>query len=69
MESVLPMCQTEVVGSSGVQLLGTKSCWEEEEFMGACWEGLGTTVGPGAGQLCHPPSNPVMLRLPPPASP
>ena len=54
MENVLLMCQTDVVGSGGLRLLGTESCWEEEEFLGACWEGLGTTVGPEAGQLCHP---------------
>lgn len=54
MENVTLMCQTEVVGSGGVRLLGMKSCWEEEDVLGACWEGLGTTVGPEAGQLCHP---------------
>lgn len=54
MENVLLMCQTKVVGSGGVWLLGTKSCWEEEEFLGACWEGLGTTRGPEAGQHCNP---------------
>lgn len=54
MENVLLMSQTEVLGSGRGRLLGMKSSWGEEEFWGACWEGLGTTVGPEAGQLCHP---------------
>lgn len=54
MENVLLMCQTEVVGSGGARLLGTKSCSNEEELSGTCWEGLGTTAGPELGQLCHP---------------
>lgn len=34
MENVLLMCQTEVVGSGGARLLGTKSCSKEEELLG-----------------------------------
>lgn len=34
MENVLLMCQTEVVGSGGARLLGTKSCLKEEELLG-----------------------------------
>lgn len=44
--NVLLICQTEVVE--------TKSCSKEEELLGTCWEGLGTTAGPELGQLCHP---------------